>query len=204
MRTRQLDDNVGLGRELAGCFGVWMLGKRVCLTQTGNSGRQAYVGRRRLRSGKEVQQVFMPAHTVSKTPCPPGSLCTHRCPDIPVTHIPLVVHPNGCFRGAFWPCPPPIPLPWDLPQACGPAEGARLFHGSCCSALKPSPTPLFEPCIAFDSHHPLLKLSHPLTSVVFPPTSLGWLLCFLAGLLFVGGPWASSVAIAPPNSALST
>ena len=107
MRTRQLDDNVGLGRELAGCFGVWMLGKRVCLTQTGNSGRQAYVGRRRLRSGKEVQQVFMPAHTVSKTPCPPGSLCTHRCPDIPVTHIPLVVHPNGCFCGAFWPCPPP-------------------------------------------------------------------------------------------------
>lgn len=34
MRMRLLDEDVGLGGETAGCFGMWMSGKRVCLTET--------------------------------------------------------------------------------------------------------------------------------------------------------------------------
>ena len=47
MGTRQLDEGVGLGREMARYFGVWRSGSRVCLKQNQEveADRQAWEGR---------------------------------------------------------------------------------------------------------------------------------------------------------------
>lgn len=52
-------------------------------TNRANRGRQVEVGRKGTGPGKEVQQVFMPASPPS-SPQHPG-LCTHSCPDTPLT-----------------------------------------------------------------------------------------------------------------------
>lgn len=100
----------------------------------------------------------------------------------------LVVHPNGCSRWAFRTSPSYLSRGMVSSAGLCPSRAAGLlFLRSCCSALKPSPTPLFDPFTTSDSATAsspetlaFLGLSRPSSRLPGCTLSslLGWLLLF--------------------------